>query len=222
MGSRKYLRFLHGFFFRGAATAASFAAMSLPAYCRRQTGHRDRQCDGPGGDGRRGHRRPIALRFRNDGLERNRVGRGRTVGDLADQRGRRRLGPQDQDRPRRRCQRLADLRREGRQAARTGQVCRGLRLLDFRLAEGRVAGVRKRQRHALLPDLLRRSGSVEERDLHGSGSDAANHLGAQLGQQRERLQDVLPDRLGLHLAPHLQQDRPVPHRAVHGRLPGRR
>jgi urea transport system substrate-binding protein len=33
MGSRKYLRFLHGFFFRGAATAASFAAMSLPAYC---------------------------------------------------------------------------------------------------------------------------------------------------------------------------------------------
>jgi urea transport system substrate-binding protein len=33
MGSRKYLRFLHGFFFRGAATAASFAALSLAAYC---------------------------------------------------------------------------------------------------------------------------------------------------------------------------------------------
>jgi urea transport system substrate-binding protein len=33
MGSRKYLRFLHGFFFRGAASAASIAALSLPAYC---------------------------------------------------------------------------------------------------------------------------------------------------------------------------------------------
>ena len=66
------------------------------------------------------------------------------------------LGPQDQVHPGRRRQRLADLRREGEEAPGERQGRLGHGLLDVGVAQGGAAGVRAIQRHALLPDLLRR------------------------------------------------------------------
>ena len=86
-----------------------------------------------------------------------------------------------------------------------------------------LAGVREGERPALLPDLLRGPRAVEERLLHRPGSHAADHRGPRLAGQREEGQDLLPDRLGLHLAAHLEQDRPQAHRECaqgHGRRRG--
>ncbi len=64
--------------------------------------------------------------------------------------------------------------------------CRGgVRLLDLGLAQGGAAGVREVERHALLPDLLRRPRAVEERDLHRPGGDAADHRRPRLGGEGE-------------------------------------
>ena len=101
---------------------------------------------------------------------------------------------------------------KGQEAARQRQGRGGVRLLDVRLAQGGVAGVREGERAALLPDLLRRARAVEERLLHRSGGDPADHRRPRLAAKGEEGQDVLPDRLGLHLAAHLQQDRPQAHR----------
>jgi urea transport system substrate-binding protein len=61
-----------------------------------------------------------------------------------------------------------------------------VRLLDIGLAQGGAAGVREGQRPAVLPDLLRRPGTVEERVLHGPGSDPADCLGAGLGSNTKK------------------------------------
>ena len=66
----------------------------------------------------------------------------------------------------------------------------------------------KRKWHALLPDFLRRFGAVEERNLHGARSDTTNSGGTRLGGEREKSEDIFSYRLRLHLAAHLEQDRP--------------
>ncbi len=75
-------------------------------------------------------------------ISRDRLGGGREARDRADQRRRRRARPQDQVHPGRRRQRLADLRREGQEAAGQRQVRRRDGLLDLGLAQGGAAGVR--------------------------------------------------------------------------------
>ena len=95
-------------------------------------------------------------------------------------------------------------------------------LLDLGVAQGGAAGVRAVQRHALLPDLLRRPRSVEERHLHRPGGDAADHRRSRLGAEGEGRQDLLSARLRLHLAAHLQQDRAQAHRELPQAQGGRR
>ena len=178
---------------------------------------------GPRGHRHRGDRRPSALRHRHHGDQRDRLDPGRAARHRPDQRHRRHPRPQDQDHPGGRRQRLADLRREGQEAARQRQGRRRLRLLDLGLAQGRAAGLREGERPALLPDLLRGPRAVEERDLHRPGGDAADHRRPGLGRQGEGRQDLLPDRLRLHLAAHLEQDRAQAHRERaegHGRRRG--
>ena len=85
-------------------------------------------------------------------------------------------------------------------------------LLDLGIAQGGAAGVRAIQRHALLPDLLRRPRAIEERHLHRPGGDAADPRRPRLGAQGEGRQDLLPARLRLHLAAHVEQDRAQAHR----------
>ena len=63
---------------------------------------------------------------------------------------------------------------------------------------------------ALLPDLLRRPRDVGQHHVHGAGGHAVGHRLAGLAVQ-EQGQELLPDRLGLHLAAHHEQDRqPAP------------
>jgi urea transport system substrate-binding protein len=92
------------------------------------------------------------------------------------------------------------------------KVRRRVRLLDLGLAQGRAADLRERKRHAVLPDLLRRPGAKQERDLHRPGSHAADHLRPGLGLERKESQDLLPGRVRLHLAAHLDEDRAQAHR----------
>ena len=173
-----------------------------PAVPHRQGEHHQAR-----GHRHRGHGGSAALGDRHDGDQRDRLDPGRAPGDRADQRDGRRARPQDQDHPGRRRLRLADLRREVQEAAGQRPRRRRVRLLDQRLAQGGAADLRERERDAVLPDLLRRARAVQERDLHGPGSHAADHLGPGLGRAGEESQDFLPDRLRLHLAAHLQQDR---------------
>ncbi|CAA9387693.1 MAG: Urea ABC transporter, substrate binding protein UrtA, partial [uncultured Phycisphaerae bacterium] len=205
---------------RGARVARPPAADALTR--RRQVPDGRGQHDRPGGDGRLRHGRPAALGDRHDGDQRDRLGRGRAARDRADQRRRRHPRAQDQDHPGGRRQRLADVRREGEETAGQRQGRGGLRLLDQRQPQGRAPRLREGERDALLPDVLRGPGGLEERHLHRPGGDPADHLGPELGPQGEGGQDVLPDRLGLHLAAHEQQDRPVPHRALPAGLLRRR
>ena len=58
-------------------------------------------------------------------------------------------------------------------------------LLDLGLAQGGAAGVRAVQRHALLPDLLRRPRAIEERHLHRPGSDPADSRRPELGHKEK-------------------------------------
>ena len=56
--------------------------------------------------------------------------------------------------------------------------------------------------------------AVEERHLHRPGGDAADHRRPRLGAEGEGRQDLLPDRLRLHLAAHVEQDRAQAHREL--------
>ncbi len=66
------------------------------------------------------------------------------------------------------------------------KVAERVRLLDLGLAQGGAAGVRTVERHALLPDVLRRPRAIEERDLHRPGSDAADYRRPRLDRRRRR------------------------------------
>ena len=121
---------------------------------RRRAADRGGEYDRPCGHRHRGYRRHLAFRHRHHGDQRNRFGRGREARDRADQCARRRARPQDQVHPGRWSERLADLRREGKEAPGPGQVRIGDGLLDLGFAQGGIAGVRAIQRHALLPHLL--------------------------------------------------------------------
>ena len=134
----------------------------------------------------------------------------------------RRARPQDQVHPGGRRQRLADLRREGEEAPGQRQGRFGHGLLDLGVAQGGAAGVRAIQRHALLPDLLRRPRSIQERHLHRPGGDAADHRRPRLGAEGEGRQDLLPAGLRLHLAAHVEQDRAQAHRELPQAQGGRR
>ena len=72
------------------------------------------------------------------------------------------------------------------------------------------------------PTLLRGSRAVQERHLHRPGSYPADPRRPELDQQGARRQVVLLHRFGLHLAPHLEQDRPQARRAASYGLQGRR
>ena len=56
--------------------------------------------------------------------------------------------------------------------------------------------------------------ALEERHLHRPGGDAADHRRPRLGAEGEGRQDLLPARLRLHLAAHLEQDRAQAHREL--------
>ena len=145
MRSRKFRQYSERLF--KIAAVAAFAA-AVPNFVKRgrfQVSDGHGQYDWTRRNGRHGHRRPVALRLRHDGPERDRLGRGRAVGHFANQRNGRRPRPQDQDRPGRRRQRLADVRREGGQAARAGQDRRRLRLLDLCVAEGGASRASKKK-----------------------------------------------------------------------------
>ena len=137
---------------RGAVGDRDARAERVGAAVSDGGGEYDRPC----GHRHRGHRRHPAFGHRHHGDQRDRLGAGREARDRADQRRRRRARAQDQVHPGGRRQRLADLRREGEEAPgqRQGRVGDGL--LDLGVAQGGAAGVRAVQRHALLPDLLRR------------------------------------------------------------------
>ena len=67
-------------------------------------------------------------------------------------------------------------------------------------------------------------GLEQSKNVIYTGQEATQQIiwRAGLGQQREEGQDLLPDRLGLHLAAHLEQDRPQPHRKRPDQLHGGR
>ena len=176
----------------------------------------------PGGDRHRGHGRSVALVDRHDGDLGDRRDPGRAARDRPDQRDGRPARTQDQGDQGGWRFRLADLRREGQEAVGERPCGMRVRLLDFGLAQGRAAGVREGERPALLPDLLRGPGAVEERLLHRPGSDPADPLQPRLGAEGEESQDLLPDRLGLHLAAHLDEDRAKAHRELPARQGRRR
>ncbi len=195
----------------GIGLLAVGTMMPLAAHCRRLS-DRDGQHHRPRRHRRHRDGRHPPFHHRHHGDLRNRLGPGRKARHRADQRIGRRARPQDRIHPGRRRHRLADLRREGQEAAGQRQGRRGLRLLDLGLAQGRAAGLRAVQRHALLPDLLRGPRGIAERHLHRPGSHPADPRRPRLGREGEERQDLLPARLRLHLAAHLQQDRPQAHR----------
>jgi len=160
----------------------------------------------------RGHGGPAALSHRHHGDQRDRLDPGRAARDRPDQRDGRPPRPQDQGHQGRRRVRLADLRREEQEAARQRPRRHRVRLLDLGLAQGGAAGVREGERPAVLPHVLRGAGTEQERDLHRAGGHAANHLGPRLGRQGEEGQELLPRRLRLHLAAHVDEDRAQAHR----------
>ncbi len=98
--------------------------------------------------------RSAALGHRYHGHFRDRLDPGRAPGHRADQRRRRHPWSADQGDPGGRRLRLADLRREGQEAAGARQCSGGVRLLDLGFAQGGAADLRAGERVALLPDLL--------------------------------------------------------------------
>ena len=76
--------------------------------------------------------------------------------------------------------RLADLRREGQEAARPRQGRGRLRRLDLGQPQGDAAGVRGPQRAALLPGPVRGPRGVAEHLLHRRDDEPADHPGARL------------------------------------------
>gem|GEM_PF-3959916 len=138
----------------------------------------------------RGLRRTASLGHGHDGDQRDGLDSSRAARDRADQRVGRRARPSDQDHPGRRRERLAHVCGEGEEATRERPRRGRVRLLDVGIAQSRAAHLRERERPALLPDLLRGIGAVEERHLHRSGSHAADHRGPRLDRQGKGRQDV--------------------------------
>ena len=153
MGSRKFRRFMQRFF-GGAVSAASIAALSLPAYAAdakfptatvNTTGLAVTDDTVTVGQL---HSVSGTMALSETGsveAERLAISQINEAGGI--------LGRKIKIVQKRR-QRLADLRRKSRQAPRAGQVRGGLRLLDVGIAESGAARVREGQRDAVLPDLL--------------------------------------------------------------------
>ena len=155
--------------------------------------------------GRRHQGRHPALAERHDVDQRGRGARRRAARDQGDQRRRRRARQADRAGRRGRRVRLADLRREGGEAAHRRQGGRRVRWLDVGQPQGDAAGVRGPQRAAVLPGAVRGPGGVAEHLLHRRHHQPADHPGARLPQGAGDDQG-LPRRLRLRLPPHGQQD----------------
>ena len=123
------------------------------------------------------------------------------------------LGPQDQGHPGRRRQRLADLRRKGEEAAGQRQCRR------------RVFGCwTSASRKAVLPVFEKDNGMLyyptfyegleQSKNVIYTGQEATQQILAGLDwiAKEKKAKTLLPDRLGLHLAAHVEQDRAQAHR----------
>ena len=168
--------------------------------------------------GRRRQGRHPALAERHDVDQRGRRARRRAAGDQGDQRGRRRARPADRGGRRGRRVRLADVRREGREAADDRRGRRRVRRLDVGQPQGDAAGVRGPRRAPLLPGAVRGPGGVAEHLLHRRHDEPADHPGPRLHQGAGDDEGV-PRRLRLRVPPHGEQDH---QRLRRGERPGDR
>ena len=144
----------------------------------------------------------------HDGDQRNGAeGRG-ADGDRRDQRQGRRDGQEARARRRRSGVELAAVRREGAPAPHAGQGRRGVRLLDFGVAQVGAAGVRGAERPPLLPGAVRRRGDLEERVLHRRRAQPAGDSRGRVPdeQGRRRRQALGAARHRLRLSAHDEQD----------------
>ena len=95
---------------------------------------------------------------------------------------------------------------KARQLAVGGQVRRGVRLLDFGVAQVRAAGVRGAQRHPVLSGAVRRPGVQPQRVLHRRGAEPAGDPGGGLPDERGKGEALGAGRYRLRLSAHHEPD----------------
>src|SRR6267143_778482 len=155
-----------------------------------------------------GKSRRAALAIGHDGDQRDGAEGRRLDGVRGDQRAGRRNGLQDRAGGRRPRLELAAVRRESATAADAGKGRRGIRLLDFGIAQVGAAGLRGAQRSSVLPRAVRGRGNLAQRLLYRSGAQTAGDPGGRVPDvgRRRRREALVPAGNRLRLPAHDEQD----------------